>query len=172
MSPMNKKLYPDNWKQISNQIRFERAGGRCERCNKGPHLETIKVGNGGVWYDEPSGKWYDRTGQETEAPPKRQHRFLKVILTTAHIGAPKPDGAPGDKRDKMDVRPENLLALCQFCHLLEDQDEHRARARNRAHGRVKGVKAFDQLAALADQVAEAEGPPAPPGPEENFLTVA
>lgn len=52
----------------------------------------------------------------------------RVILTVAHLGAPKSDGTPGDKRDKMDCRPENLAALCQRCHLNFDQDEHRQNA--------------------------------------------
>jgi len=30
ISPENKKLYPDNWYEISYRIRFGRAGGRCE----------------------------------------------------------------------------------------------------------------------------------------------
>ena len=30
--PMNRSLYPDNWEEISNRIRFERAGGVCEWC--------------------------------------------------------------------------------------------------------------------------------------------
>lgn len=29
----NRSRYPDDWKQISNRIRFERARGRCEWCN-------------------------------------------------------------------------------------------------------------------------------------------
>jgi len=52
----------------------------------------------------------------------------RVILTVAHLGTPHPDGTPGDKHDKYDVRDENLAALCQRCHLLYDIDEHRANA--------------------------------------------
>ena len=51
-----------------------------------------------------------------------------VVLTVAHLGAAKPDGSPGDKHDKMDVRDENLAALCQRCHLNFDRDEHVANA--------------------------------------------
>jgi hypothetical protein len=49
-----------------------------------------------------------------------------VVLSVAHLGTPYPDGTPGDKHDKMDVRDENLAALCQRCHLLYDIDEHTA----------------------------------------------
>lgn len=48
----------------------------------------------------------------------------KVVLTTAHLGTAFPDGTPGDKHDKMDVREENLAALCQRCHLRYDIAEH------------------------------------------------
>ena len=48
-----------------------------------------------------------------------------VILTTAHLGVPHPDGRPGNKHDKSDVRDENLAALCQRCHLNYDRDEHK-----------------------------------------------
>lgn len=48
----------------------------------------------------------------------------KVVITVAHLGTPHADGTPGDKHDKMDVRPENLVALCQRCHLNFDRDEH------------------------------------------------
>jgi len=52
----------------------------------------------------------------------------KVMLTVAHLGAPKPDGSAGDKRDKLDCRDENLAALCQRCHLNYDRDEHQQNA--------------------------------------------
>lgn len=62
----------------------------------------------------------------------------RVILTVAHLGVDKPDGAPGDKRDKLDVRAENLAALCQRCHLYFDRDEHRlSAARTRRRKRVE-----------------------------------
>jgi len=33
IKPENKDRYPKNWKQISEYIRFVRAGNRCEVCN-------------------------------------------------------------------------------------------------------------------------------------------
>lgn len=54
----------------------------------------------------------------------RYGRYIVIMLTTAHLGVPHPDGRPGDPHDKMDVRPENLAALCQKCHLNHDRDEH------------------------------------------------
>ena len=29
---MDRSLYPPDWEQISNRIRFQRAGGVCEQC--------------------------------------------------------------------------------------------------------------------------------------------
>jgi len=46
----------------------------------------------------------------------------KVILTIAHLGHPYSQNA--DKHNKMDIRAENLAALCQRCHLRHDIDEH------------------------------------------------
>lgn len=52
----------------------------------------------------------------------------RVVLTVAHLGTTHPDGRSGDKHDKLDVREENLAALCQACHLNYDRDEHMANA--------------------------------------------
>lgn len=52
-----------------------------------------------------------------------------VILTTAHLGVDLPNGMPGDKHNKMDVRDENLASLCQRCHLNFDRNDHIQRAR-------------------------------------------
>lgn len=46
----------------------------------------------------------------------------KVVLTIAHLGDPFAEGA--DKHDKLDIRAENLAALCQRCHLRHDIKEH------------------------------------------------
>jgi hypothetical protein len=90
--------YPDNWVEISQYIRFERAGGRCECTGEcGLHEGRCKALHG-----QP----HPVTGS-------------RVILTTAHIGE-----GTGDKHDKMDCRPENLKAMCQRCHLIFDLPEH------------------------------------------------
>ena len=52
----------------------------------------------------------------------------RVVLTVAHLGVARPDGTAGDKHDKLDVRDENLAALCQRCHLRYDIREHMANA--------------------------------------------
>lgn len=92
--PMDRLQYPDGWEKVSLTIR-RIAGWRCEWCG---------VANG------------------TIRPGKRP-----VVLTVAHLGAPRPTGdgwVAGDKRDKHDIRRENLRALCSTCHLRYDLDDH------------------------------------------------
>ncbi|MDO8567659.1 MAG: hypothetical protein Q7R57_02965, partial [Dehalococcoidales bacterium] len=49
--------------------------------------------------------------------------------------------------DKLDVREENLVALCQRCHLNFDRDEHR---RNAARTRYLRKLQRGQLELLTD----------------------
>jgi hypothetical protein len=53
------------------------------------------------WCDAVQGEPHPRTGS-------------KVILTVAHVDNPAPE----------DVRPGNLRALCQACHLGHDRKHH------------------------------------------------
>jgi len=75
----------------------------------------------------------------------------KVVLATAHLGTPKPDGTNVSKRDTMDCRDENLAALCAPCHLSFDRDQHttafyqRIFTRERQN-REKGKRRAEQLA--------------------------
>jgi hypothetical protein len=100
------KRYPDNWKQISDAIRHGRAKGRCEARWDGhrcPHRE---------------GGYYPRS-------------HGRIILYCHHLGIPKPDGSLGSRHDKMDCRPENLLAVCYPCHVKLDADIHKEARRAR-----------------------------------------
>jgi hypothetical protein len=48
--PENRWLYPIDWQQLSDTIRFDRAGARCERCAR-PHLRFVAHlgdGDGGM----------------------------------------------------------------------------------------------------------------------------
>ena len=58
--PMNRSLYPPDWEEISNRIRFERAGGTCEECERTPGVRAVH------------GKAHPQTGS-------------RVVLTTAHL---------------------------------------------------------------------------------------
>lgn len=113
--------YPTNWKEIATSIKV-RAGWKCETCGIEHHTYIVREqGNPALW----------RYATEAEMTDE-DYAFLRityVFLTVHHIGVPRPDGSPGDMHDKMDCRPENLIALCQRCHLLADLDDHIARAR-------------------------------------------
>lgn len=122
--PVDMKRYPQNWKAISHYIRFERAGGKCEWCG---------VKHGAIGARDVDGVWHDdddiqsmNSGYGLELFEVGYPKIIKIILTTAHIGIPKYPGDTGDKSDKMDCRYNNLLGLCQKCHLNFDRDEHAA----------------------------------------------
>jgi len=129
--PINRKLYPKNWREISQYIRFERAKGKCEECGV-PH---------GALRDRSSSMFVtadELQGLESESVPFDIGDAVMIVLTTAHLGIAKPDGLPGDRADTMDCRPGNLKALCQRCHLAFDRSDNINRRRiNRRKNLVK-----------------------------------
>ena len=124
--PMNRERYPENWEAISLAIR-ERAGWKCEICGA-PNGVTIcrNVHDPSVWRELTFGECEEWAADGWNS--EHWHRPIRVILTVHHVGVPYPDGTPGDPHDKMDVRPENLQALCQRCHLYADLPLHIANA--------------------------------------------
>ena len=46
--PENRWLYPIDWQQLSETVRFERAGARCEGCGR-PHLRRVAHLGDGRW---------------------------------------------------------------------------------------------------------------------------
>jgi len=129
--PMDRKKYPKNWREISRRIRFERAKGKCEWCGIPNYALRDRTSSMYV------------TAAEMQELPSENIPFdiedsVFIILTTAHLGIDKPDGTPGDKRDTMDCREENLAALCQRCHLNFDREQHvQNRIRNRRARQVE-----------------------------------
>ena len=98
----NRARYPSDWGAISRYIRFDRAGGQCE-CD-GRCGRGTHEGRCPNRHDEPA---YG-TGS-------------RVILTTAHL-----DHVPEH------CHHDNLMAMCQGCHLHYDQEHHaETRARTR-----------------------------------------
>lgn len=141
--------YPKNWKEIS-LARREQAGQKCEWCGV-PNGATIVRKRGTTdyllenmdadcTYTWPNGDWI----RFSELPEGYDYdKPTRVVLTVHHIGVPYPDGRPGDPHDKMDVRPENLVALCQRCHLIADGPIHVENAR-KTRLRKKAEKAAAQ----------------------------
>ena len=120
--PEYRWLYPIDWPQLSAEIRFRRAGGRCEACGR-PHGRVVFALPDGHWWDGVDGSW--RTGRgrllQRRIPKAEQLAALKatrVILATAHRD-----------HDPTNNRPRNLVAFCQRCHLAHDREEHWRRRR-------------------------------------------
>lgn len=108
----NRCKYPANWKDISNRIRFERAGGRCE-CNGECGLHTT------------TGRCIEQHGSVAK------HARGKIILTVAHLN-----------HIESDCRDENLKAMCQRCHLRYDSKHHQRNARETRRKKLKTVEMF------------------------------
>jgi hypothetical protein len=51
-------LYPPHWRELSRRVRFERAGGACQRCGR-PHLTLIRC--------LPDGRWFATSGRQRGA---------------------------------------------------------------------------------------------------------
>jgi 5-methylcytosine-specific restriction endonuclease McrA len=147
---MDKSRYPDDWDAISLRIR-NRDGQRCTQCG---------VPNGVLIYRDPDDKAKytivpERVTQEDVIriwggrPIREVGKTTRVVLTVHHIGAPKSDGSPGDRHDKMDCRDENLTSLCQRCHFIADIDIHREKANiSRRANKAKRLAAMQQSATI------------------------
>lgn len=60
IAPEHRWLYPIDWRELSNVIRFRRAKGRCEHCSRPHGHDVLHIGNG-VWWDADKAIW--RNGQ-------------------------------------------------------------------------------------------------------------
>ena len=115
--PELRALYPPHWRELSSQVRFERAGGRCQRCRR-PHLALVRCLPDGRWFDEQAATWRDRRGRMARWPDlveATQFRMTRVVLAAAHLDS-----------DPTNNRLTNLRAFCQRCHLLHDRSHHLA----------------------------------------------
>jgi hypothetical protein len=115
--PEFRPLYPANWRALSRQVRFERAGGRCQACRR-PHLARVRCLPDGRWFDETAATWRDRRGRPARWPDLIEManvRTTRVVLAAAHL-----DNDPANNR------LINLKGLCQRCHILHDRPFHLA----------------------------------------------
>jgi hypothetical protein len=113
--PALKGHYAGDWRLLSDAVRFGRAGGRCEECDR-PHRTLIYALADGRWFDPWRQVWRDQRGAPDQGPQPRDAasmRLVRVVIATAHL-----DHDPAN-RD-----PANLRALCQRCHLRHDFAAH------------------------------------------------
>ncbi|ATW60120.1 HNH endonuclease [Mycobacterium phage Philonius] len=113
--PENRKRYPPNWSEISDRIRFVRAGRMCEcrgECGRDHAGDDTDI----AWQ-----AWLTEDGIAEVSPGRctavhdwpNPRTGSKVVLTVAHL-----NHAPEDCAD------ENLRAMCQGCHLHYDREHH------------------------------------------------
>lgn len=116
--PMNRKLYPSNWRTIALIVKTL-AGWECQNCGR-PCLEPEQD-----WFDfvhdlaRTQSKWYDETFEEKNGGyVEKKGRF---VLTVAHL----------------DHDPENpeprLKALCPACHNKHDAPNRARNAKKTRH---------------------------------------
>lgn len=116
----NRDRYPADWPQISKDIRFGCALGRCEcegECGRGTH----------------EGRCPNRHGEPAYGTGS------KVVLTVAHLDH-TPEHCDG----------ANLKAMCQGCHLHYDREHHaQTAARTRAALATAGMEPMFEMAGEA-----------------------
>ena len=115
--PELRPLYPPHWRELSSRVRFERAGGKCQRCGR-PHLALVRCLPDGRWFDEQSATWRDHRGRIARWPDlveATRFRMTRVVLAAAHLDS-----------DPTNNRLNNLRALCQRCHMVHDRPHHLA----------------------------------------------
>ena len=114
--PENRWLYPIDWPQLSQAIRFDRAGARCERCAR-PHRRFVAHLGDGRWWDGDAACWRSARGRRVAVCDRFELGSVwttYVVLACAHLD-----------HDPSHNMPANLAALCQRCHMLHDAAEHR-----------------------------------------------
>jgi len=110
-------FYPIDWPQLSRQIRFGRARGRCETCSRRHGTKVLCLPDG-RWFDRDENCWCDGHGNRCIPPwgaALDQLRVTRVILAAAHLD-----------HDPSNSAPSNLKSLCQRCHMLHDRPYHMA----------------------------------------------
>lgn len=130
--PENRDRYPKGWPAISQRIRFERAGGRCEctgQCGIDHEDEALDLDISELAFAPEA---------RCQAVHGEQHPVThsKVILTVMHLN-----------HDPEDCSEENLLAGCQRCHNRYDAPMRRA-----------GIKARQRAAAAVGDLLDPEVP--------------
>jgi len=117
--PELRPMYPPHWRELSARVRFEHAGGRCQRRAR-PHLARLRCLPDGRWFDPDAGTWRDRSGRPARWPDLVEAVGFRTTRV-AWCWPPRISTAipPNNRR-------RNLRALCQRCHMLHDRPHHLA----------------------------------------------
>lgn len=92
IKPELRSLYPFDLPQLSASIRFRRAKGRCEHCDRRHGSLVCHLGDG-CWYDEAAEVWRDGKGRRVRTnlpapenlPSEFPRFFTSVFLACAHL---------------------------------------------------------------------------------------
>ena len=109
-------LYPENWKAISELVRFKRAKGLCQQCGR-LHGRVILCLPDGSWLHPVDLTWRTARNRRRAAPDLLGmigRKQTRVVLAAAHL-----------RHDPGRNRRGDLRAFCQRCHLQHDRDQHR-----------------------------------------------
>jgi len=113
-------FYGKEWREVTRPRILARATNKCEKCGV-PNRETV-LRTGGWWLefkvswkDRVQRMWRDQLGlpRGSRRPKGTKVRRVKIVLTIAHL-----DQTPGHDHD------DNLAAMCQWCHLSYDREQH------------------------------------------------
>jgi hypothetical protein len=123
-----KAKYPDNWKEISYRIRYERAKSQCEcegecglhRTNPGPRRCVERDREDAIWADG------------------------KVILTVAHLDAEGDVCRCEEETGALCGNPEHLKAMCNRCHLRYDHPKHMKNAAKTRRAKKNNLELFTE----------------------------
>ena len=80
-------FYPIDWLQLSNHVRFERAGGICSAA-VAHMVRFIRCVPDGRWYDAACGTWRNHRGRPARSPDIEEAirmRHTCVVLAAAHL---------------------------------------------------------------------------------------
>jgi hypothetical protein len=114
--PELRHFYTGAWRETRLRI-LQRAKNRCERCRKPNRVEVVmRTWHGRMWWRPLTANlWRTEAGRLHRTPDSGcyRERYTNVVLTIAHLNQ-----IAGDDRD------ENLAALCQWCHLTHDRQQH------------------------------------------------
>lgn len=124
--PMRRSDYPADWLQLSREIRFQRAKGRCEqvlrdgtRCPAKNRMIVHRSVVDPERFRECPVADPSCTGADTDSWREAEGRayrpkITQITLTCAHLCACRP--ICGTR--------EHILAMCQYHHMQQDARQH------------------------------------------------
>lgn len=141
--PMNRKLYPSEWKQIALGVK-EKANWTCQECGRPCRKPGVEWHDFVAWLiEEVKESWYMQTYEEVHDDDTGEWGSIekpqRFTLTVAHL-----DHNPAN------CDPVNLKALCSGCHLRYDASLH---SRNASATRYRKKEKEGQLTLLENSDA-------------------